>query len=754
MASANNIETVIPNSPTNAEKMRLLHWNHIRSAANTFFTQFTFFGPAFILFLNELNLNKSQIGLLLSFFPFIGAVSFFLAPAVGRYGYKRTWITFFGLRKGVTILLLFAPYVVARNGTEIALYYVGAIVLLFGLCRAISETALYPWLTELVPNAIRGRYNATQNLVNNFVGLIAVTIASFVIDSFTGSGRFTFLFAAGIFFGFIAVWASSFSPGGASTRGTDAENISQKDILKSLRDTNYIRFMIGLGLVTLATAPMFSFLPLFMREQVGLTDGNVILLQNGTLVGALSATYIAGWASDRYGSKPVMLSGLWLMLLLPVAWLLMPRFVVASLPIALSIAFLQGVGTVMWGIGSSRMLYVTIIPIEKKAEYMGSYYALIGIIGGVSQLIGGRLLQAFSDLSGSFSFLTIDPYTALFIPGFTLILIALVLFRFIKADTDVRTSEFAGMFLQGNPFLAFESMFRFYRAKDEQAAIVATERLGQAHSLLTIDELLESLQDPRFFVRFEAVVSIARSDPPDPRYVEALTQILQGTELSLTVLAAWALGRIGDNQARDALREGMNSEYRSIRAHCARALGTLSDMDIVPELVERLKHETDIGLQMAYASSLGSMPAQEGIQPIIHLLREIENEGARSELALSLARIVGDEQQFIRILRQIRQETGTNASQIVYAAGQKLTDLRAANPEFDTLFHECINAFAQEDIATGIAHLVTIMPQLPLEDKMSENARIVLTECRQQLEKHGASRLEYLVLAFDLLGML
>src|SRR5690606_8425521 len=229
--------------------------------------------------------------------------------------------------------------------------------------------------------------------------------------------------------------------------------------------------------------------------------------------------------------------------LLPVTWLMMPRGVMASLPIALGIAFLQGIGTVMWGIGSSRMLYVSIIPIEQKAQYMGSYYALIGIIGGLSQLIGGRVLESFSNLSGSLSFVIIDAYTPLFVLGFTLILTALILFRFIKADTNIRTSEFAGMFLQGNPFMAFESMFRFYRAKDEQAAIVATERLGQAHSLLTIDELLESLQDPRFFVRFEAVVSIARSDPPDPRYVEALTQILQGTELSLTVLAAWALGR-------------------------------------------------------------------------------------------------------------------------------------------------------------------------------------------------------------------
>ncbi|MDQ7035952.1 MAG: MFS transporter [Anaerolineae bacterium] len=513
MASA-NIAQPQNNTPTNAEKIRLLHWNYIRAAANTFFVQFTFFGPAFILFLNELNLNKSQIGLLLSFFPFMGAISFIIAPSVGRFGYKKTWLAFFGTRKIVTLLLLLVPWVAMRSSSQFTLFFVGSIVLLFGLCRAISETANYPWQSEIVPNSIRGRYSAINNIVINIMGIIAVIVASWVLERGTGLGRFTILIAVGVFFGFIAVWASTFQPGGASTRGTEAENISQKDILKVLRDTNFVRFIIGFGLVMLATTPMFSFLPLFMREQIGLSDGNVVLLQNGTLIGSLSATYLAGWAADRYGSRPVMLSGIWLMMLLPIGWLLLPRGVFLSLPLAVAIAFVQGVAVIMWGIGASRMLYVNVVPYNKKAEYMGIYYGLVGLVGGLSQLIGGRVLDFFIALSGEWSIIVIDSYTPLFVGGLILLILALVMFRFIRPQGDIRTRKFAGLFLRGNPFMAFESMFRYYRTKDEHEAIVVTERLGQAHSLLTIDELLESLQDPRFFVRFEAVVSIARSDPP------------------------------------------------------------------------------------------------------------------------------------------------------------------------------------------------------------------------------------------------
>ena len=108
--------------------------------------------------------------------------------------------------------------------------------------------------------------------------------------------------------------------------------------------------------------------------------------------------------------------------------------------------------------------------------------------------------------------------------------------------------QFAGIFLRGNPFLAMSSMIRYYLARDERAAVQVTERLGRARSPLTVDELLEALEDPRYNVRFEAVISIARM-PPDPRLRVALEEVLDGSELALSAVAAWALGRLGDPQA-------------------------------------------------------------------------------------------------------------------------------------------------------------------------------------------------------------
>ncbi|MEW6755393.1 MAG: HEAT repeat domain-containing protein [Candidatus Latescibacterota bacterium] len=68
--------------PTEALKLRRLPWVVAHNAANSAFSQLTFFGPVFILFLDDLGLPKTRIGLLLSFLPFAGLLALFLAQVV------------------------------------------------------------------------------------------------------------------------------------------------------------------------------------------------------------------------------------------------------------------------------------------------------------------------------------------------------------------------------------------------------------------------------------------------------------------------------------------------------------------------------------------------------------------------------------------------------------------------------------------------------------------------------------------------
>ncbi len=730
--------------PTTVEKLRGLPWGVAWSMTNSVFAQYTFFGSIFVLFLNELGLDKAQIGSLLSLLPFLGIVAVFIAAPVARTGPKRVFILGMALRTAIAALLLLTPWLLGL-GQQALLAFIVVTVAAFGLFRAIGFTAFYPWLQEQVPDALRGKYTAVKNSLANLATFLAVLVAGHVLGPNPELSQFLILIAVGVTFGIVSVWTATRIPGGAPVRGDPTEQSSYREMIVAARDSNLVRYLFGFGLVALSTVPLVSFVPLFMKEEVGLSSNQVVWLETGILLGGLASSYLWGWLADRYGSKPVMVSGVYLLPLLPLAWLLMPRQVPWSLYIALAIAAGQGFVNTGWTIGSGRLLFVRVVPVEKRTAYLALYYAWVGIAGGLGQLFGGWLVELGTEISGQWWVLNLDPYTPLFLVGILCPLIALLLFRRVKADSLVTTRQFAGMFLRGNPFLAMESLVRYHRARDERATVAMTERLGSTKSPLTVEELIEALHDPRFFVRFEAIVSITRHGP-DPRLTDALIQTLEGNEPSLSTIAAWGLGRIGGERALEALRRGLEARYRSVQAHCARSLGSLGDRTVLPTLLDRLMTENDVGLQMAFAAALGQLGAVEAINPLLDLLRASSTEDARMEFTLAVARLVGDEHRFIQLQRRATSEPGTTLSQAVTALKGKLAKSQYSSAEIEMALDSAAEVLAQDDLVQGVDQLCSVLRLLPA-NHAEGTCGIVIRECIRQIDEFGLQRTEYVVLA-------
>lgn len=747
--------TLSPDEPTTAEKIRKLPWAYLSSATNTVFGQFTFFGTAFILFLNSLGLSKSGIGLLLSFFPFFGLTALFTARAVARFGYKRTYITFWGLRKVVAAGLLVTPWIRAQFGLEAAGSYVAIIVAVFAICRALGETGSYPWVQEYVPASVRGKYSATENLVVSLASLTAVGIAGYVLGHTTGLSGYMGLMGAGVIFGLAAVWAAAQLPGGEPAAPGPARTSLLANLAQVFRHHDFRLYLFGAGLVTLALGPVGAFLPLFMSEQIGLTPGQVVLLSTGGMLGGLLTSFGWGWAADRYGGRPVMLTSLALIAGLPLFWMIMPRHSPLSFYAAIGIALLQGLLGMGWGIGATRTLFVGLVPPDQKSEFMAVHYAWMGAVGGLSQLAGGQLLDLTSGLSGHLMIFTLDPYSVLFVTAVVVPLLALLLLRGIQSDSRVSTGEFAGLFLHGNPVLAAGTLIRYNLARDEQTTVSVTEKLGQTRSPLTVDELIESLSDPRFNVRFEAVIALARL-PTDARVLAALGELVNGGDPALAVAAAWALGRIGDARAIPPLRESLHSHYRSVQAHSVRALGTLQDVASAAALLSRFEAETDHGLRMAYASALGKLRVTEATGALLQLLLETTEKNSRLELALALARLLGDEPQFVRLWRQTRTEPGTALSQAVSALKRKVTRALEGDRRAASALDNVADSFARDELDRGAARLADVLAGLPAsgpDSSVPAQRRAVLRECAVRLAADKAERLEYVLLALVALNL-
>jgi len=728
---------------TDVEKIRRLPWLVAGDSLNIAFVSLTFTGPVFILFLDQLGLDSAQIGFLLSLILFCGIVALFVAPLVTRLGYKRSFIIFWGLRKFVIALLLLTPLILARFGGQAAFMWVAGVIFCFALCRAIAETGRYPWQQEVIPDSIRGKISAVSNMSTTIAAILATSVAGAVIGSGTGLGRFMSLMAVGIMIGLLGVAAYSRVP--AETRGGHyAPRLGHlQGMQQALHDRNYVLFLGALGLATLGGEMVISFVPLFMKTEVGLGEGMIVLLSIGTYLGSLLTSYLWGWTADRYGSKPVMQFNLGLMLLLPLAWFGMPRHSPSSAPLAMAIAFLAGVATLGWQISWLRYLFVNATPPGIKMSYMAVYYAWFGIASGSGPLLAGQILKLSQDVRAEVGVFAIDPYTPLFALSLALLAAGVVVVAWLRADEGTTFKHLAGMFWRGNPIHALLLLIRYKFAGTEITRLATTQRLGDTRNPLSAHELVEALNDPSFNVRFEAVNAIGRM-PPEPELVDALLAVLAETEAELSAVAARSLGMLGDRRAIAPLRAALASGYPFLEASSARALAMLGDVDSVPHFLEKLKNEPDAMLRIAYASALGKLRATQAAPELFALLRRADPGVARGEIGLALARLAGDERYYLQHWPVFRSNLNTGAAQAVLALQKPARHLKADT--FAALVETCAGCFAQGDLPGGAAYLKDMMGLVPGQG-LDETLVCILAECAAALADFGGTRQELLLLA-------
>jgi len=268
-------------------------------------------------------------------------------------------------------------------------------LLAVAVLRALAETAYFPWLQEFVPNAVRGKYGAVNTVLTMLTAMIALGVAGQVIGRSAGLSQYMLLIGLGSGIGLFAVGLMAFVPGGRPV----AEQTARPPLANlrlTLQDRNFVYFLAGMGSYSVGVYMLAGFLPLYLTEQIGLQPGAAVSLEMASMLGGAVASLLAGVIADRVGSRPVMMPGLALSVLIPLGWLGLS----ADAP---GVAVWSGVLYFAYGafangasIAAIRLLFNSVIPLEKNTEYTAIYYAWAGLTGGSAPLLAGWLLATLS----------------------------------------------------------------------------------------------------------------------------------------------------------------------------------------------------------------------------------------------------------------------------------------------------------------------------------------------------------------------
>ncbi|MCL2700519.1 MAG: MFS transporter [Phycisphaerae bacterium] len=385
---------------------------------NAFFAFMTFGSSLLMLYFMKLDLPMDKIGRLLSFFPFAGVIAVVLAPLTARFGYKRTFCLFYGVRKFVILAALATPVIMDRFGFDAGVAYVTVVILLFTLCRAIAETGYYPWSLTFVPSEVRGRYSAATSLVGSLGGLTALVIANQALRRSSELGDFTLLIGVGAVVGVVGVVLHAFVPGGEPMHRTVRVGMYVRKILAALGRREFRRFLLAVSLATISAAPM-AFLPAYLKKTIAMPDQDIVLINMAMLVGGIAGSVFWGRVADRLGGRRTQMLGLVLGCVFPMFWLLLPRgdagvYAAASLYVGVAIALSGGAIGVGTAVGSSKHLFGQLIPPRRRAEFSAAWYASIGLAGGAGPLIVGHLLVVLEQRPLAIADVSASPFAILF----------------------------------------------------------------------------------------------------------------------------------------------------------------------------------------------------------------------------------------------------------------------------------------------------------------------------------------------------
>jgi hypothetical protein len=133
-----------------------------------------------------------------------------------------------------------------------------------------------------------------------------------------------------------------------------------------------------------------------------------------------------------------MLAGVISAAAMPLIWLTVPELGAASFALALAAAFITGASLPAWAIGSSRFLFMDVVPSASTPQYMAVFYAWIGITGATGAILAGRILEGVQNASNQTALGGVDAYTLLFVASTILALGSFAVLRHAKGSARRR----------------------------------------------------------------------------------------------------------------------------------------------------------------------------------------------------------------------------------------------------------------------------------------------------------------------------
>lgn len=264
------------------------------------------------------------------------------------------------------------------------------VVIVSTIGNSICAVAWSSAMGELVPLHLRGRYFGRRNMIFGVWTLLVVLGAGFLADHFHNSlPVFAAIFLAASIMRLLGLYFLFQMKFPAVVLHPVAQKEQWMDYLNVFRTPNYLWLLLFVGIWGFALNLGHPFYSVYVLRELPLSIRHLTILTTLWSLGGLLALPSWGILTDRFGSKPVMMtcSFLWVAIGIP-AWLLAG----ADRHVHLYLSyFLVGAATAGFQLCQFNLM-VKLIPARTTAPFISVFLAGISLMTALGPLAGGYLL--------------------------------------------------------------------------------------------------------------------------------------------------------------------------------------------------------------------------------------------------------------------------------------------------------------------------------------------------------------------------
>lgn len=355
-----------------------------------------------LLYAKSLGASATVLGLITGMMPLLVIAQIPAAKHVARVGYRRFIFMGWGTRVGFIFVLALVPLggEYLSNPARIGL----VLFLLFGfnLARGISSAAWLPWVTTLVPDAVRGRYLTREAAFANLGSFGAFLLAaSYLGQQSSGeieTHRFAALFAFSAVMGAISLTFLRHIPSPPAPEDEMRNSREPVPWREIARYAPFRKLLFVNAIFALAMGGVGTFVVDFLKSSGGLSEGRILLVSAMSFIGGLSSLWVLGSRLDRFGSRPVMQAAMAGWFLILTGWVLIAgRVVPAWMELLCTLHFLMGLCGSLFGMAATRLAMAT-VPVMGRSHFFALYSVISSLTLGLSPVLWGALIDLIRPL--------------------------------------------------------------------------------------------------------------------------------------------------------------------------------------------------------------------------------------------------------------------------------------------------------------------------------------------------------------------